>query len=505
MSQPDYSLAKTPLFEHQKVGVEFLLRKPSAALFDEMGSGKSAQVIFTACHLFTTQTIDTVVVLAPAVVVHGWANLAYGEIVRHVWAPCWIGRFSATHTKLLPYTPETRARLYWVVTNYEFVRGEHRLKALMSQLRGRRTLVVADEASFIKSHTAAQTRASIQIRTVAQRAVILNGTPIGNNVLDLYSQFQFLDPRILNYKNYFHMRAVHCNMGGWNKKQIVSYKNLPVLVNKVKPYALRRLKKDCLDLPEKLYTTQTATLTPQNWRHYIQMRDRMVTEIKAVGVVMTLHSIVKIMRLAQMTCGFIGGVEDEEPGEVHEIGTEKLEAFQAWLQLRVGEQPDFRCVVWTRFRAEQARLATFLPQWGAHCRRIYGGQPAAERAEAIREFTEGTSKGVQVLLGQPQAGGFGLNLVTASNAVYLSNDYSLLTRLQSEDRLHRPGQRNNVLYTDFLATGPQGQQTIDHIIYNALRRKEDFARWTTDHWVEKLHEEQPPSLEELRREFDLVF
>lgn len=82
----------------------------------------------------------------------------------------------------------------------------------------------------------------------------------------------------------------------------------------------------------------------------------------------------------------------------------------------------------------------------------------------------------------------GLNLTAAHTVVYLSNDYSLKTRLQSEDRVHRPGQRNVVSYFDVIAVGPNGQRTIDAAIVKALRDKNDLASWTTGAWVAALRD-----------------
>ena len=94
-----------------------------------------------------------------------------------------------------------------------------------------------------------------------------------------------------------------------------------------------------------------------------------------------------------------------------------------------------------------------------------------------------------VLIAQPHAGGHGLNLVAASEAIYLSNDFALGIRLQSEDRCHRPGQVNKVLYTDVLATGPAGQKTIDHAIFKALRAKKSVADMTCSEWRKELSDE----------------
>lgn len=73
--------------------------------------------------------------------------------------------------------------------------------------------------------------------------------------------------------------------------------------------------------------------------------------------------------------------------------------------------------------------------------------------------------------------------------LYMSNDFSLKTRLQSEDRVHRPGQMHPVSYFDVIATGPQGQKTIDHAVVKSLKAKEDIADFTTAAWLDALAED----------------
>ena len=91
---------------------------------------------------------------------------------------------------------------------------------------------------------------------------------------------------------------------------------------------------------------------------------------------------------------------------------------------------------------------------------------------------------------QLQAGGFGLNIqFNCWNVLRVSRDYSVITHQQAEDRVHRPGQKYNVLYNDMFATGPDGQQTVDHRIFASIQKNEEFADWTTSHWVKSLTEE----------------
>jgi len=308
--------------------------------------------------------------------------------------------------------------------------------------------------------------------------------------LDLWSQANFLSPRILPYKNFFHFRAMFCIMGGWHQKQVIGWQNLNILQQQLAPYVIRREKKDCLDLPDKIYTQLEVPLSEATWKTYKQMRDEAVVWLDE-NPTMAAQAGVRVMRLSQITSGFLGGFRPEESDleeepRVVEVGREKLDLLREWVAARLEEQPSVKIIVWCRFRPELERVAEdlkdLLPTY-----RLYG-QGKKERTEAIARFSDVTNPEPALLAGQVQAGGFGLNLVAADHVVYLSNDFSLLSRLQSEDRVHRPGQTHHVLYLDVLATGPKGQRTIDHHVVKALRGKSDLATWTVAAWKKALEE-----------------
>jgi SNF2 family DNA or RNA helicase len=495
---------KTPPFAHQVVGTKAIVTNNNFAIFDEMGAGKTKQVVDAACVLYDAGEIDTVIIACPAQVKTVWLNPEFGEVAKHAWMPSTVQEYSARYSSLT----FSSNSLNWVVVSYEFLRQEIRLTNLITRLRQfkRKTLLVLDESIFVKNPKAVQTRACWELRKVCQRAVLLNGTPISNNPLDLYAQFAVLDKSILGFKNYFAFRNHHAKMGGYLGKQVVGFVNLPELQTKLKPFVLRRLKEDCLDLPPKLFTQITCTLSPATWKIYRSMRDDMVVWLDQASVSEASQAAVKSMRLSQITSGFLGGVvetieADEDTNLFNpdailqkqppkEIGDEKLRVFMEWLEERLGEDPNFRVVVWCRFRAELNRafdhVVKTYPQLTVV--KIQGGQKKKDREAAIEEF-QVKDNGPAVLFGNPQAGGFGLTMTKAHTVVYLSNDYNLLTRLQSEDRVHRPGQIHKVTYVDVLAVGPEGQKTVDNVIVRALRKKEDISKMTTEQWRSALLEE----------------
>lgn len=503
---------KSQPFAHQLEGIEALIKNKAFALFDEMGAGKSKQVIDAACVLAERGEIDTVIVVAPAAVRSVWLDKDFGEIKKHSWGDTHVIEYHANgfQFKWNTYDMRDEDEITWIVTNYEFLRSIKNLSTLTKKVHNLNVMLVLDESSYLKSRTAQQTKAIRDLRGHCDRCVLLNGTPVTNNPLDIWSQFQILDPKILSNRyndNFYHFRSEYAVMrserfGGRSFQKCVSFKNLDKLSKLTKPYVLRRLKKDCLDLPEKLYTVREVPLTNESWERYKTLRAEALIELDDGEMQLEPNAGVRLMRLAQLTSGHLGGgtssvdateeaqnphcqVIDSGERSITDLSSEKLD----WCVKYLTEECTARAViVWCRWRRERERLSKMLCSTGkVFVFEIYGGQSKAEREDAIRGFQERMAIPA-IMIAQPHAGGFGLNLQVATEAIYLSNDYSLGVRLQSEDRCHRPGQTSNVLYTDVIAVGPKGQQTIDHLITKALRSKEDLSRMTCARWRRELEE-----------------
>jgi len=501
--------------KHQIEGILRLIHEPYFALFDEMGSGKSLQVIVAAQILFENNQIDRVIVIAPASVRSVWFDQELGELKKHLWRDLrvWVTEFHSRKRRWEQGNPRPDARiLRWVITNYDFIRSAERRLELLKVCNSR-TLLVLDESSAVKNPAAKQTKGCEEIRQKCGRIVILNGTPIANNPGDLYSQAHLMNPAIFNVKNWYHFRSRYGVMGGWQGKQVLSWHDVDDIQRRLAPFVLRRLKSQCLDLPAKLDSVPLiVNLSQKTWEIYKQMRDDMVAWLSQDTLATAQQAIVRLLRLSQITSGFVGGVqqgdvdllsfdpvegESEKPeiglqvGLVREIGREKLDLFLSWLKERLEEDPRIKILVWCRFRAELARLADELVKFeGLAIGRLWGGQKRVDRDTTLRLLDPRTTPDSSVVvLGTPASGAMGLNLTASHTVVYLSNDYSLKTRLQSEDRVHRPGQTSPVSYFDVIAEGPKGQKTIDHTILAALKRKDDLATWTSAAWIHELQEE----------------
>ena len=501
----DLSEARYKPFEHQVEGIRRLVVSPYLLLADEMGLGKTKQVIDAAQVLLRLGIINKVLVICPSPVKSVWYDPQFGEIRKHAWKSIvsQVAIYGVFQEHWLSQD-EAEPELLWTITNYEYLRKPDRLKLIKSWV-DRKTWLVLDESSAVKNWKSKQTRAVRELRPKVDRCVLLNGTPIANSPTDLFAQANLLHPSILDCEFLSHFHSQYAVLRGDYRKP-VDWPGLPKLRQLFKPHAIRRLKKNCLDLPPKLPpVTLTAPLSRSTWAKYVSMRDEMIVELSDESESIARQAVVKIIRLAQLTSGFLGGIVTEGAEvvdirtkkavetETHDISDEKLKLFLGWYHELIEKDPNVKILVWCRFRREMMNLREALADRYFESVRIgliHGGQKRNEQEASIRLLSpETTPRGPVIGIGTPQTGRTGLNLTAASVVVYVSHDYSLYTRLQSEDRVHRPGQIRPVSYFDIIATGPAGQKTIDHTVMKALRDKQEIADWTVNHWLKALKDE----------------
>ena len=490
----DLGLCRLEPMDHQIVGVRALLENDLFALFDEQGVGKTKQVVDAAGFLFLDNVIDQVLVIAPGSVRSVWVDPELGEIAKHAFVPVSVAEYSSRglrgwlsdNVTIDAGSGRPDDGLEWIVTNYEFVRRANRLAELVRMIKGRRTLLVLDEATAVKNPRALQTRAVRQIRKYTQRIVLLTGTPVANSPLDLFSLFDVAHRGFWGYTSFFKFKITYANLGGFQGKQIIGYKNLTQLQKILAPYVLRRTKEDCLDLPPKVHTFLEVPLSPATWQIYKSMRDDMVAWLEDGSIATAPQAGVRGMRLAQICSGYLGGIEDGVGTRTDEIGRDKLDAALEWAYSLARPRA---AIIWCRFRPELDRMREELLDKADEVVTVRGGQKPAERDDAKRALGPDSPPCDTIMIANPQAGGVGLKLQRADRVLYVSRDHSLTNRLQSEDRCHRRGTDHTVIYTDLIATGPAGQKTIDHAIVRALRKKEDVATWTTDQWRAALRED----------------
>ena len=143
----------------------------------------------------------------------------------------------------------------------------------MARTFGKYGLIAIDESTTIKNHKAKRTKALLKIASQFKYRRLLTGSPITKSPLDIYSQTEFLRPGLMGHESFYTFQGRYAvlqrrSMGAKSFQQIVGYKNLDELTEKIDTFSYRVLKKDCLDLPDKVYTARYVTLTDEQFRMY---------------------------------------------------------------------------------------------------------------------------------------------------------------------------------------------------------------------------------------------
>lgn len=456
---------KTKPFSHQKRALNKIIKlKGNAALLMEMGTGKTKVAIDWAGIGFYNYGFRRVLVVAPLSVLGVWPR----QIRQHSTAPARLLRLegSTDHRvsllRKLQKTPNDDVLTY-VVINYEGLwRETARGVSIRDLLIGwKPDLVVFDESHRIKSPTAKQSRAAYLIAKSAPSRLILTGTAITKSPLDVFSQFRVIDDKIFG-SNWSAFKYQFGVWGGFHKYQLKGYRNVNILTKRVRAHSYRVTKAECLDLPEKLYETVPVVLPDSFMKLYKQMAEEMIIELEEAPATAAIV-LVKLLRLCQMTSGFVKDVEKV----TRILDDSKLKVCIDLLGDLLEE--DHKVVIFVRFRTDIERIAEKLAAQRVSHRILSGSVPPLQRDSIVQEFQEDPA--VKVFIAQVQAGSLGIELTAADAAIFYSLDYNAANYWQAQDRLHRVGQTKKVTYYHLVATG-----TIDRVLLRVLKDKEDIAK-----------------------------
>lgn len=472
---------KANLYKHQIRGANMALRAFGALdaktpgggfgeLF-EMGCGKTLTTIAVAGALYNLGKIDRVLVVAPTSVCSVWPH-DLNQFAAFPWeARVLLGdkkkRLKALNE--LKNWPFKALRI--AVINYESTHRDGIFEALAAY---RPDLIVCDESQRIKNPSAAQSKALHKLGDAAPFRMILSGTPVQNNAVDLYSQYRFLDPAVYG-ANFYAFKNRYCIMGGYGQHQIVGYRNMDELVKKEHSVAYRVTKEECLDLPQQTFINRYVQFTDAEQAIYEQLRKSSFLELETGENVTATTILTMYLRLMQLTGGFLTADESTRPKQVN---TAKLDALADIVDDYVVDAGK-KLVIFARFRAEIAAIENLLRLRKIQYGSIYGDVPMEERGKIVEDFQ--TNPDTKVFVAQIQTAGLGITLHAASTAVFYSYDYNYANYAQALARIHRIGQRLPVTYIHLVVDG-----SIDEKILAALENKEDMAKTVVDSWREVL-------------------
>jgi SNF2 family DNA or RNA helicase len=460
---------KNKPYTHQAAYLERFWDQRVAALFAEMGTGKSYMLINNIAMLYDKGKINAALIVAPKGVYRNWVNI---ELPKHMpdhvehRVALWAATPRKAEQQALDRLFEVTEDLKILVMNIEAFSTKKGTAFATRFLLSHEALMAIDESTTIKSHTSARSKNTEKVGIGARYRRIMTGSPVTKSPMDLYQQCAFLSDDCLNIHSFYAFQAryavvVERQLASHSFKQVVGYRHLDELKIMLDTFSFRVKKEECLDLPEKVYIRREVELTDEQVKAYNQMKELALANIEG-GFVSTVNTLTQIMRLHQIVCGHV----KLDDGTVVNLPNKRIDELLATL-----EEVDGKVIIWATYRHDIEDIKFHLQTaYGmTSVAAYYGDTSSDERERIVNDFQDPNSE-LRFFVGNPSTGGYGLTLTAANTVIYYSNSFDLEKRLQSEDRAHRIGQTKNVTYVDLIAPN-----TVDEKIVKALRDKIDIA------------------------------
>ena len=437
----------------------------------EMGCGKTLTAISVIGAGYQMGRIKKVLIVAPTSVCAVWPK----EFAEYADFRYMVKTLLGTKPQRLKALDDLEAfpfqSLKVAVINYESTWRDEIFDRL---LEFDADLIIADESQRIKTHDASQSKAMHQLGDQARYKLILSGTPVQNEAIDIFSQYRFLDPTIFGM-NFYSFRGRYAVMGGFNRKQIVQYRDLDGLIKKEHSIAYRVTKEEALDLPQQTFENRYITLSTKERNLYDRLRRDSFAELDGGGKITATTVLTKLLRLQQFTGGFLVEDDAERP---QLVSRGKLDALADILQDYVVEGKK-KLVIFARFIPEVMEIIKLtdatLKKHGMSSVAIYGDIKKELRGDIVKQFQEDPK--TMVFIGQIDTAGTGITLTAADTCVYYSVNFNYATYSQSLARIHRIGQHHPCTYIHLVA-----ENTVDSTILSSLGKKEDLAKTVVDSW-----------------------
>ncbi|NXP11683.1 ERCC6 protein, partial [Thinocorus orbignyianus] len=468
------------LFKYQQTGVRWLwelhCQQAGGILGDEMGLGKTIQIIAFLAGLSYSkirtrgsnyrQGLGPTVIVCPATVMHQWVK----EL--HTWWPPFrvailheTGSYTDKKAKLIRDIVSCHGIL---ITSYSYIR-------LMQDVIHSYDwhYVILDEGHKIRNPNAAVTLACKQFRT--PHRIILSGSPMQNNLKELWSLFDFVFPGKLGTLPVFMEQfSVPITMGGYSNASPVqvktAYKCACVLRDTINPYLLRRMKADVkmsLSLPDKNEQVLFCRLTDEQRQVYQDFINSKEVYQILNGEMQIFTGLVALRKICNHPDLFSGGprilkgVPDAEVEEVEQFGYWKRSGKMIVVEslLKIWHKQGHRVLLFTQSRQMLQILEVFVRDRNYSYLRMDGTTTIASRQPLITRYNE--DKSIFIFLLTTRVGGIGVNLTGADRVIIYDPDWNPSTDTQARERAWRIGQKKQVTVYRLLTAG-----TIEEKIYH---------------------------------------
>lgn len=479
------------LFPHQRAGVAFLATARRALLADEPGLGKTAQAIRALKKMNEAgEPVFPALVVCPNTLKKNWrrefgkwwpdvkVQVIKGSATQRrkqfdedadVFVVNWEGLRS--HSRLSGYGSIALAKCKDCGGHDERV-TENRCEVHKRELNNIDfKAVIADEIHRSKEPKSKQSRALWAATGDADIRFALTGTPIANNVLDLWAILHWISPEEWPSKTRWIDRMVNTMLNAFGGMHVLGVK--PHMQEEfdatLNPRMRRMLKSVVLPwLPEMVFERRDIEMSTKQAKAYAQMRDLMIAELEDGEVVTAPSALTQTTRLLQFASSFAEMQTDESTGETKAKLTEPSCKVDALMDdIKNGDFGNDSVAVCAVSRQLIELLSAALTKEKIEHGLITGAQTEDERQQAIDDFQAGKIKWI---LFTAQAGGVGVTLTAARRLIMLQRPWSLVDHKQALDRVHRIGSEihDSIIVTDYVTEG-----TVEERVIQVLETKAD--------------------------------
>lgn len=491
-----------PLAGFQRVAAYSGIESEGFAYFMEQGTGKTPTAISVLMHDAAKKYRETgkmhrTIITCPKNVKFNWSR----ELKKFCTIPGKIvvlrgGQLNRVKQLVEVAESEPGCQFCVAITSYEGVQRTWDALQLFPWDLG-----IADESHMFKSPWAKRAAYMVKLRDICEKRLALTGTPIGNTLLDLYFQLEWLGPGMSGFvdwkqfRSYYNQYASPDEVSNYQgAKVLIGFKNLPMLHERLARVSFRITKKEAMpELPEKLPPDVIeCTMAPDQKKVYASLASQLAAELSESlddsNRMSVNNALTKLLRLSQVTAGFAtADAEYDDEGNPKVVGDARLKWFKTnpkldtLVEVLKEKTPDEKTIVWCCWIPAIKAIHARLTAEGIKCVMYHGGVSEADREIAEHSFNRDPE--VKVFIGNPAAGGVGMNLpgydaenpdaytTNADHTIYYACNWSFLQRSQSEDRNHGRGRcRVTIRQSDLIVPG-----TIDQEIMETLTDKKVTA------------------------------
>lgn len=432
---------KTELLPHQRSAVDKLAALRIGALYMEMGTGKTR----TALELIKMR-------------------LNAGKIQRVIWlCPCSVKRNLERdidkHSDLLNHAGAL------TICGIETLSSSRRAYDELREIAATAdTMIIVDESNLVKNPFAIRSEHIIRIAVLCRYRMILNGTPIAKSIADLYSQWYLLDWRVLGYKSWYSFAANHLEYDKDYPGRLVRTHNIDYIMRKIAPYSYQAKKGEVLTLPEKNYHYAGYYITDEQEWEYNAVYEQMFESLNEFRP----ETIYRMFSALQAVISGRHVYDNGRHFTTRPAFDDPLDNPRIKKLLDAVSRVDGKAVIYCKYTSEvRDAIKVLTDEYGdGSAVEFTGDVSQRHRQENLDLFRSDAL----YLVANKVCAGYGLNLEFCHNLIYYSNDWDYATRIQSEDRVHRLGQTEDVHIYDIYA-----RHTLDERIMKCLNRKERLA------------------------------